>query len=61
MTDKTTENFTGSLTENFSILKHSLLFNKNYSLNNTNCMTVLHDVAKKLFFKMLRVFTGMAY
>jgi len=51
MTDKTTENFTGSLTENFSILKHSLLFNKNYSLNNTNCMTVLHDVAEKIVFQ----------
>jgi len=61
MTDKTTENFTCSLTENFSILKHSMLFNKNYSSNNRNCMTVLRDVAEKLFFMMLRVFTGMAY
>jgi hypothetical protein len=51
MTHKTTENLTGSLTENFSILKHSLLFNKNYSSNNRNCMTVLHDVAEKILFQ----------
>jgi hypothetical protein len=51
MTDKTTENFTGSLTENFSILKHSMLFNENYSSNNRNCMTVLQDVAEKIVFQ----------
>jgi len=51
MTDKTTENFTGPLTENFSILEHSLLFNKNYSSNNRNCMTVLCDVAEKTVFQ----------
>jgi hypothetical protein len=51
MTDKTTENFIGSLNENFSIPKHSLLFNKNYSSNNRNCMTVLCDVAEKIVFQ----------
>jgi len=51
MTDKTTENFIGSLNENFSILKHSLLFNKNYSSNNRNCMTELRDVAEKIVFQ----------
>jgi len=56
MTDITTENFTGPLTENFSILKHTLLFNKNYSSNNRNCVTVLRDVAKKTVFQDAKSF-----
>jgi len=48
MTDKTTENFTGSLSENLSILIHSLLFNKNCSSSNRKCMTVLGVVAEKI-------------